>query len=223
MTQTAFQAPAWAQAATQTRIHVDDNVLAALSRVGMRRKWLPGNTLVHLGDEVNHASICVSGRFRVMLNNIDGQSVLLRFLLPGEIFGLPSVFTGAPFPTDVVCDKAGETICVSKQALKNLLREQPDMAVNLIESLSTRVAELFSLMESSLLPSLRARVHRRLVVLASIHGERDQHGHTRLNLSQQDIAQAVNASRQKVHDELKRMEREGLVQLGYRNITLLST
>ena len=49
----------------------------------------------------------------------------------------------------------------------------------------------------------------------------DRLGRIELPLTQQDIAQSLNASRPRVQQELKRLEREGLIQLGYRRITLL--
>jgi CRP-like cAMP-binding protein len=156
-----------------------------------------------------------------MINSADGQAMLLRFLKPGELFGLPSMFAGAAFPTDVICEQDGETLSLNKLALQRLLVDQPILAIGLIESLAIRVAELFSLIEATLLQSLRQRVHLRLIVLANAHGERLRDGGVRLSLSQQDFARAVNASRQKVQRELKRMEHEGLVSLGYRSITLL--
>lgn len=216
----AHTAPAWAQAATQTRIDLNDDVLRELARVGRRRQWRSGQTVVHLGASVDHVSVCVSGKFRVVINSVDGQSMLLRFLLRGEIFGMPSVFAGAPFPTDVICEESGEILDISRSAIEQVLHERPQLAVALIESLCVRVAELFALMEANLLPSLRARVHRRLLWLAQAHGEAQPSGQVRLHLSQQDIAQAVNASRQKVQVELKRLEREGLIRLGYRCITI---
>ena len=110
---------------------------------------------------------------------------------------------------------------IPRAALEDLLTQQPQLAMALIESLALRVAELFGLMEANLLPSLRERVYRRIKWLAQAHGVRNAQGHIRLNLSQQDIADAVNASRQKVHDELKRLEHEGLIKLGYKHIVLL--
>ena len=177
--------------------------------------------LVRQGDAVDQVSLCLSGSFRVMINSADGQAMLLRFLKPGELFGLPSMFAGAAFPTDVICEQDGETLSLNKLALQRLLVDQPILAIGLIESLAIRVAELFSLIEATLLQSLRQRVHLRLIVLANAHGERLRDGGVRLSLSQQDFARAVNASRQKVQRELKRMEHEGLVSLGYRSITLL--
>jgi CRP-like cAMP-binding protein len=152
--------------------------------------------LVRQGDAVDQVSLCLSGSFRVMINSADGQAVLLRFLMPGEHFGLSSMFAGAAFPTDVICKQDGETLSLNKLALERLLVNQPVRAIGLIESLVIRVAELFSLTEATLLQSLRQRVHLRLIVLANAPGERLCDGSVRLSLSQQDFARAVNASRQ---------------------------
>jgi len=158
--------------------------------------------LVRQGDAVDQVSLCLSGSFRVMINSADGQAVLLRFLMPGEHFGLSSMFAGAAFPTDVICKQDGETLSLNKLALERLLVNQPVRAIGLIESLVIRVAELFSLTEATLLQSLRQRVHPRLIVLANAHGERLCDGSDRLSLSQQDFARAVNASRQLTYTQI---------------------
>jgi CRP/FNR family transcriptional regulator/CRP/FNR family cyclic AMP-dependent transcriptional regulator len=199
----------------------DDGLTALLLKAGRCQSWKSGDMLVRQGDAVDQVSLCLSGSFRVMINSADGQAMLLRFLKPGELFGLPSIFAGAAFPTDVVCEREGDTLSVSKIVLEKFLVERPILAVRLIESLSSRVAELFSLIEANLIQTLRQRVRLRLIALANINGDRLPDGSIRLSLSQQDFARAVNASRQKVQRELKRMEREGLVLLGYRSITLL--
>lgn len=112
------------------------------------------------------------------------------------------MFAGAAFPTDVICEQDGETLSLNKLALQRLLVDQPILAIGLIESLAIRVAELFSLIEATLLQSLRQRVHLRLIVLANAHGERLRDGGVRLSLSQQDFARAVNASRQLTYTQI---------------------
>ena len=196
-------------------------IIDALLPLARRRTWHAGDTVVNSGTLVNHVSVCVSGRFRVVLSSANGKAMLMRFLGKGELFGVPSVIALTPFPTDVVCDRDGETLEVPRQAFEQAIKDHPDLALALIRSLSIRVTELFSLMEDDLLPSLSARVQQCLFRLASHNGQIDKAGNVSLNLSQQDIAQAVNGSRQKVNQELKRLEREGALVLGYRNITLL--
>ncbi|MFM7660779.1 MAG: Crp/Fnr family transcriptional regulator, partial [Betaproteobacteria bacterium] len=121
-----------------------DGLVPLLSDLGRRHSWVSGDILVRQGDAVDQVSLCLSGSFRVMINSADGQAMLLRFLKPGELFGLPSMFAGAAFPTDVICEQDGETLSLNKLALQRLLVDQPILAIGLIESLAIRVAELFS-------------------------------------------------------------------------------
>jgi CRP/FNR family transcriptional regulator, cyclic AMP receptor protein len=202
-------------------LRLSDNVVRSLTAVGKRRHWRSGQTVVNYGSQVQHVSVCLSGSFRVTINSIDGHSQLLRFMTSGEMFGVPSALAGAPFPTDLVCEQDGDILEVGQQPLEQALRTEPDLALAMIKNLSTRVIELFNFMEASMLPSLRARVYQRLVRLTKLNGQFDRSGFAYLKLTQDDIAMAVNASRPKVHAELKRMEREGIVRLGYRSITLL--
>lgn len=202
---------------------LDGDMVHKLMSVGLLRRWQSGNLLASYGQRMEHVSVCLSGRYKVLLNGIDGQSHFMRLISTGELFGVPSALAGAPFPTDIVCEEPGETLDIPRQVLLGMLRQEPDLALSVIKSLATRVAEMFDVMEADLLPSLRARVYQRLQRLAQFNGRPDRLGHIELPLTQQDIAQSLRASRPRVQQELKRLEREGLIRLGYRRITLLQS
>lgn len=210
----------WLSSKQIRQYHLDDHLIQSLKKFGRLRKWRHGDFVAFYGQRVEHVTVCLSGQYKVLLNSIDGQSHFMRLVNPGEVFGVPSALAGAPFPTDVVCEKAGETLEISKTVLLDLLKREPDLSLAVIISLATRVSEMFDFMEADLLPSLRARVYQRLVRLAQFNGKPDRLGHVELQLSQSEIAESVNASRPRVQQELKRMEKEGLIQLGYRRITL---
>jgi CRP-like cAMP-binding protein len=210
----------WQQRALE-RFTLDESMIRTLQAVGFRKAWKAGHVLARYGQRVDRVSVCLSGQYKVLLNSVDGHSHFMRLITAGELFGVPSALAGAPFPTDVVCEEAGETLEIPQQSMIDMLRTKPDLALGIIRSLATRVAEMFDLMEADLLPSLRARVYQRLQRLAHFNGQPDRFGHIALTLTQQEIAQSVNASRPKVQQELKRMEKEGILRLGYRRITLL--
>jgi CRP/FNR family cyclic AMP-dependent transcriptional regulator len=211
----------WLQRRALERFVLDETMCETLEAVGFRKSWKAGQVLARYGQRVERVSVCLNGQYKVLLNSVDGHSHFMRRITTGELFGVPSALAGAPFPTDVVCEEAGETLEIPQQALIHMLRSEPDLALGIIRSLATRVTEMFDLMEADLLPSLRARVYQRLQRLAQFNGRPDRLGHITLPLTQQEIAQSVNASRPKVQQELKRMEREGILRLGYRRITLL--
>lgn len=214
-------ASSWWQQRALERFMLDASMIRTLQAVGFRKIWKTGQVLARYGQRVDRVSVCLSGQYKVLLNSLDGQSHFMRRITAGELFGVPSALAGTPFPTDVVCEEAGETLEIPRQSLIDMLRTEPDLALGIIRSLATRVAEMFDLMEADLLPSLRARVYQRLQRLAQFNGQPDRFGHIALTLTQQEIAQSVNASRPKVQQELKRMEREGILRLGYRRVTLL--
>jgi CRP/FNR family transcriptional regulator len=205
------------------RFVLDDSMIGTLMPAGVKRGWRPGDKLASYGQRMEHVSVCLSGQYKVLLNSIDGQSHFMRLMMDGELFGVPSAIAGTPFPTDVVCEEPGQTLDIPRQTLLRMLRSEPDLAIGVIKSLATRVTEMFDVMEADLLPSLRARVYQRLQRLAQFNGRPDRFGHIELPLTQQDIAQSLNASRPKVQQELKRLETEGVIRLGYRRITLLQT
>ncbi|MEY2993546.1 MAG: cAMP-activated global transcriptional regulator [Pseudomonadota bacterium] len=200
---------------------ISEPMLKSLRAIGRIKACHAGETVVSYGSKIDYVAICLSGQFRVLLNSIDGHSQLVRFLTEREMYGVPSALANAPFPTDVVCDKPGDLLIISQSSLESRLRSDPDFALALIKNLATRVAELFGFMEADLLPSLRARVYQALLRLSKYHGTPSATSQeTVLHFSQSELASSTNASRQKVHVELKRMEKEGMIALGYRTITL---
>lgn len=203
------------------RFVLDNSMLRTLMPAGTKRNWAPGDELASYGQRMEHVSLCLSGQYKVLLNSIDGQSHFMRLMMDGELFGVPSVLAGTPFPTDVVCEASGQTLDIPRQTLLRLLRSEPDLAMGVINSLATRVTEMFDVLEADLLPSLRARVYQRLQRLAQFNGRPDRFGHIELPLTQQDIAQSLNASRPRVQQALKQLQTEGVIRLGYRRITLL--
>lgn len=210
----------WLSART-LNFRLSETMLPSLRGIGRIKSCHAGEKVVSYGSKIDYVAICLSGQFRILLNSIDGHSQLVRFLTEREMFGVPSALANAPFPTDVVCDKPGELLIISKSNLELRLQADPEFALALIKNLATRVAELFGFMEADLLPSLRARVYQALTRLAKYHGTLSRDNETVvLNLTQSELASSVNASRQKVQVELKRMEHQGLLTLGYKTITL---
>lgn len=202
-------------------IVLGEKMIQSLAPISLRKRWMTGEFVARFGQRMDSVSVCLSGQYKISLNSIDGHTWLLRNISVGEMFGIPSALTGVPFPTDAVCEVPGETFEISRHELLALLRREPDLALIVIKSLAARVSEMFGLMEEDLLPTLRTRVYHRLLRLAHFNGTFDRNGHINLPLTQNEIAQSLRASRPKVHQELKRLEKEGIVRLNYGSITLL--
>lgn len=210
MTQKTFSTP----------FFMSDASLQALERLGRPRHWKAGEVLAHYGQRLDSVYFCLDGQYRASLPTVDGQMAYLRNLSRGEAFGIPAVLGQVPFPLDVVCEEAGSTLSIERATLENLLRIHPELAMSVIKGLAMRVTEFYDMLEMQRLPTLRARILNCLLRLGQLNGHTDAEGNLCLHLTQQDISSAINASRQKTNLELKRMQSEGMLELGYRQLTL---
>ena len=70
---------------------------------------------------------------------------------------------------------------------------------------------------------LQDRIQAALQHLAAENGEALADGRLRLRVTQQDISDAVGASRQRVNEALHSLQQAGQIEIGYRRITIASS
>lgn len=197
-------------------------VAAELARVGSRRQWRRGQVVVRQGVHSHAILVALQGRLAVMLGSPDGRSTLLRWLDEGEIVGLADVLAGMPSPVSVQAQGPATTLLIERDAFVQVLRQHPEGAIGIAVLLSRRVGELFRYIEMTGARSLADRVAYALQRLARSQGRPDGEGHLRLKITQADLAMAANASRQRVHLALQRLQADGRIRLGYGTVTLLT-
>lgn len=192
----------------------------ALHSVGMLRTWTDGQVLLSRGQPTSAAMLLVKGRLRVSVITPEGEEQLLRWMLPGEIAGLSSVFAEATNPADMVSVGATEVLHIERSRLIDLIGRDSVVAVDLLRILGLRINQLFDMLADQGMHSLEQRVWAALERIAKFNSVKVADGVT-LRVSQSDLAQIASASRQRVNQQLRHFQDQGLIRLGYRNIVLL--
>ena len=151
------------------------------------------------------------GAVRISSVSLTGKQVTLTYAEPGVWFGDISLFDGLPRSHDA--DAHGQTtlLCVRKPDFKALLASHAELYDALLRLQSRRVQHLFNVVEDVHTLSLRERLAKQ--------GEEIRIG---LALAQEDLAQLLGASRQRVNQELKGFEREGAVRVEPTHLVVLS-
>ncbi|MDZ7812309.1 MAG: Crp/Fnr family transcriptional regulator [Ideonella sp.] len=166
------------------------------------------------------AMLIVQGRLRVSLSTADGQEQLLRWMLPGEVSGLSSVFAQATHPTELVSSGTSQVLHVERIKLVDLIGQDSAVAVDLLRVLGLRINQLFDTIAAQATRTLTQKVWASLERFAQFNGVEVADG-IQLRVNQSDLAMAVMASRQRVNQQLRQFQQQGLIRLGYRNIVLL--
>ena len=205
----------WAENAALT-----DRSARALHSVGVLRQWVEGQVVLSRGQATSAALLLVKGRLRVSVTTPEGEEHLLRWMLPGEISGLSSVFAETTYPADLVAVGTTQVLHVERTRLVDLIARDPAVAVDLLRILGLRINHLLDTLADQSMHSLEQRVWATLERIAKFNSVTVPDG-VMLRVSQSDLAQAASASRQRVNQQLRHFQEQGLIRLGYRNIVLL--
>jgi CRP/FNR family transcriptional regulator, cyclic AMP receptor protein len=193
--------------------------LARIAGLGLRRVYDEGGVIFMRGDPGDSLCGVVTGRVRISASRPGGKEVFLNIMGPGDSFGEIALLDGMPRTATATAMVRTELTIIRRNQFLALLRTEPQLAAHLIQLLCKRVRWTAQLMEDSALLSVPARIAKRLLSLASLHG-RETPGGIKLTISQEELAQFLGLSRQIVNQHLQAWKARGWIQSGRGNITL---
>jgi CRP/FNR family cyclic AMP-dependent transcriptional regulator len=151
----------------------------------------------------------------------DGREAILVVLEPGNWFGEVSLLDGQPRTHDTTAMQDCEVLVVPAAAFQALMQRAP-FAQSMALLLAARVRGLYGMMEDVTLRSLRARVARRLLMLARGDATQAKDFRESVAISQEALAMMVGVSRQTLSKELQELHAMGAISIGYGSIGILS-
>ena len=195
---------------------------AILSRAVVRR--LPdGAILGARGAEAQEWLGCALGAVRVSSVSLSGKQVTLTYVEPGIWFGDIALFDGMPRTHDAHAHGPTTLLVVRRSDFRNLLSQHVELYDALLRLNCRRLRLLFDTVEDLNTRPLAARLAKQILLLARSYGvEQDHEIRIGLQLAQEDLAQMLGASRQRVNQELKGFEREGAVRIEPTRLVVLS-
>ncbi len=143
---------------------------------------------------------------------LGGRRVTLQVLRPGDVFGDVPAFLGAPEPFDARAIEDSSLLSLDADALFALLQTRPAIARRWFVSMAERMAGLQSRLIDLLAGGLEAQLASVLLRNADAAGE--------VKITQKDLGAMLGVQRSSVQRVLKDLESAGLIELGYRRITV---
>jgi CRP-like cAMP-binding protein len=195
---------------------------AILSRALVRR-LADGAPLATRGSTAEEWCGVARGAVRISSTSLAGKPVTLTYAEPGTWFGDIALFDGLPRTHDADAHGPTTLLVVRKPDFKALLAEHVELYEALLRLNCRRLRLMFDQIEDLNTRPLRARLAKQLLLLArscgTVQGDEIRIG---LALAQEDLAQLLGASRQRVNQELKGFEREGALRVEPTRLVLLS-
>lgn len=195
---------------------------AILARAVVRR-LADGDALATRGAPAQEWCGVARGAVRISSSSLSGKPVTLTYAEPGTWFGDIALFDGLPRTHDADAHGATTLLVVGKPDFKDLLMRHVELYDALLRLNCRRLRLMFDHFEDLNTRPLQARLAKQVLLLAKSYGVHEgEEIRIGLALAQEDLAQLLGASRQRVNQELKGFEREGAVRVEPARLVVLS-
>jgi len=195
---------------------------AILSRSAVRR-LADGDALATRGSPAESWCGVAAGAVRVSSVALSGKQITLTYAEPGVWFGDIALFDGFPRTHDADAHGPTTLLVVRKPDFKELLAQHVELYDALLRLNCRRLRLMFDQFEDLNTRPLQARLARQLLLLAKSYGIQEGNEiRIGLALAQEDLAQLLGASRQRVNQELKGFERDGALRVEPTRLVVLS-
>ena len=190
--------------------------LAAVARRARWRSFAPRQVVFLEGEPCRNLHVLDEGRVECYRASADGrEQIVTMFERPGDTFCIPSAFaTGQNVVTARVL--VPTRLCViERETFVDVARQNPPMALRLVQAVSQDAKRVMDLAESLALFSARVRVARFLYERALADGVRSGRGVelARERLREDEVASRVGTVRVHVSRSLRSLAQAGTIVL----------
>lgn len=181
------------------------------------KRYKDGDLITARGEPPEEWIACAKGAIRVSSTSISGKQITLTYVEPGIWFGDVSIFDGDRRTHDAYAHGESTVLCVAKADFKKILAAHVELYEALLRLHARRIRQLYGLVEDLNTLPLRARLAKQLLHLVRSYGipslSNGSEVRIGLHLAQEELAQLLGASRQRVNQELKAMERDDAIRI----------
>ena len=181
------------------------------------KRFKDGSLICARGDPPEDWIACAKGAVRVSSTSISGKQITLTYVEPGIWFGDVSIFDVDRRTHDAYAHGETTILCVAKSDFKKILAVHVELYEAMLRLHARRIRQLYGLVEDLNTLPLRARLAKQLLHLVRSYGisslSHNDEMRIGLQLAQEELAQLLGASRQRVNQELKAMERDDIIRI----------
>jgi CRP/FNR family transcriptional regulator, cyclic AMP receptor protein len=181
-----------------------------------------GDTLFHEGDPGDRLYVVTEGKVKLQRTSPDGRENMLAVLGAGELIGELSLFDPGPRTATAIAVTEVRLLGLGHADLQPWLRVRPEVGAALLRAVARRLRHTNDRMSELVFSDVPGRVAKALLDLSRRFGVQSDEGiHVVHDLTQEELAQLVGASRETVNKALADFAARGWLRLEARAVILL--
>ena len=178
------------------------------------RRYENQAVIYHSGEDAGQFYCLIDGKVQIYMTSPEGIEKTITVYQNHALFGEAAFFDGSPRTTSARALVASRGVVIDRESILTCFREQPDLALSMICSLSRNVRMLSTqINEISFLPA-EQRLARFLV-------EESGCGVRQVSYTHEEIGSMIGSSRVTVSRILRTFAEQRLIRTSYRKIEVL--
>jgi CRP/FNR family transcriptional regulator, cyclic AMP receptor protein len=180
-----------------------------------------GEQLFAEGAPGDKLYIILSGKIKLTKAAPDGRENLLSVHGPGEMFGELSLFDPIPRTSSATAVTSTDLAGIAHDDLRSWLSTRPEVAMHLLQALAQRLRRINEVKADLVFTDVPGRVAKALLDLSERFGTPGMLGvQVNHDLTQEELAQLVGASRETVNKALADFAARGWIQLAAKSVLI---
>ncbi|MEP6463199.1 MAG: Crp/Fnr family transcriptional regulator [Frankiaceae bacterium] len=201
---------------------LDSEAAAHLRAAMTRRSVRRGHVIFAEGQKGDRLFVVLAGKVKISRSSVDGRENILALLGPSELFGELSLFDPGPRTATATALTEATMASLDHDELREWLRAKPEVAEQLLSALARRLRRTNEAMADLVFSDVPGRVAKALLDLSRRFGQPTPDGiRVQHDLTQEELAQLVGASRETVNKALADFASRGWLRLDARSVYLL--
>ena len=197
-----------------------------LCQIAQPQTWQKDELIFKQGSPATGFFVVKTGRIKVFKVSPMGKEQILNIFEPGDNFAEVAALDGQPFPASAAALDRVELIFFPRQAFLALLRQDPDIAISLLVSLSQHSRHLVSVIEDLSFKDVPQRLAAYLLNLCNVSSQksRDRSPSTNfvtLDVTKTQLAAALGTIPATLSRAFYRLSSEGLIAVNGSQIEVL--
>jgi len=195
----------------------DEKFLAELKKLARRKSYSENQIIFSEGDESGFLPIVERGRIKMVRYPDIDKEVIIGIFESGEMFAVPPVFDGAPYPSTAVAMEETTLLLLYRKDFLRLLRESSDFSFAVIAWMCEMLREKTATIKNLATASPEHRVGNVLLRLAEKDGVENN---VKISLRRQDIAEMAGLTTETTIRVIRKLAEKDLVKIVHGKIIL---
>jgi CRP/FNR family transcriptional regulator len=192
-------------------------LIAQLQQISFPR----GHTVFVEGEPGDRLYIIIEGKVKIGRRTADGRESLITVMGPSDMFGELALFDPGPRTSTVTALTEVKAVSMDREALHSWVMGRPEIAEQLLRVLARRLRRTNSALSDLIFTDVPGRVAKQLLDIAMRFGRQEGNVlHVTHELTQEELAQLVGASRETVNKALSDFAQRGWIKLQGKTILI---